>query len=52
MTIIPAIDLKGGKCVRLRQGVASDATVYVSSSSKEVSASTDNMGGIIVVMSY
>ena len=28
MTIIPAIDLKGGKCVRLRQGVASDATVY------------------------
>ena len=28
MTIIPAIDLKGGKCVRLRQGVAADATVY------------------------
>ncbi len=28
MTIIPAIDLKGGKCVRLRQGVATDATVY------------------------
>ncbi len=28
MTIIPAIDLKGGKCVRLRQGVADDATVY------------------------
>lgn len=28
MTIFPAIDLKGGKCVRLRQGVASDATVY------------------------
>ncbi len=27
-TILPAIDLKGGKCVRLRQGVASDATVY------------------------
>lgn len=28
MIIIPAIDLKGGKCVRLRQGVADDATVY------------------------
>ena len=28
MTIIPALDLKGGKCVRLRQGVADDATVY------------------------
>ncbi len=28
ITIIPAIDLKGGKCVRLRQGVASDETVY------------------------
>ena len=28
MTIIPPIDLKGGKCVRLRQGVADDATVY------------------------
>ena len=27
-SILPAIDLKGGKCVRLRQGVASDATVY------------------------
>ncbi len=28
MTIIPAIDLKGGKCVRLRQGRADDVTVY------------------------
>ena len=27
-TIIPAIDLKDGRCVRLRQGVAKDATVY------------------------
>ncbi|MFH1573332.1 MAG: 1-(5-phosphoribosyl)-5-[(5-phosphoribosylamino)methylideneamino]imidazole-4-carboxamide isomerase [Acidobacteriota bacterium] len=26
--LIPAIDLKGGKCVRLRQGVASEATEY------------------------
>lgn len=26
--IIPAIDLKGGRCVRLRQGVAGDETVY------------------------
>jgi len=28
ITIIPAIDLKDGKCVRLRQGKASDVTVY------------------------
>ncbi|MDP2990430.1 MAG: 1-(5-phosphoribosyl)-5-[(5-phosphoribosylamino)methylideneamino]imidazole-4-carboxamide isomerase [Kiritimatiellota bacterium] len=28
LTIIPAIDLKGGRCVRLRQGLASDETVY------------------------
>ena len=28
MLIIPAIDLRGGKCVRLLQGRAEDATVY------------------------
>lgn len=28
MTILPAIDLKDGKCVRLRQGRADDMTVY------------------------
>ena len=28
MVIIPAIDLKGGKCVRLRQGRADETTVY------------------------
>ena len=28
MIILPAIDLKGGKCVRLRQGKADDITVY------------------------
>jgi len=28
LTIIPAIDLKGGRCVRLRQGRACDETVY------------------------
>ena len=28
MIILPAIDLKGGKCVRLRQGCAEDVTVY------------------------
>ena len=27
-TILPAIDLKAGRCVRLRQGLASEATVY------------------------
>ncbi len=28
ISIIPAIDLKGGRCVRLRQGAAQDETVY------------------------
>jgi len=28
LTIIPAIDLKGRRCVRLRQGIASDETAY------------------------
>ena len=28
MLIIPAIDLKDGKCVRLRQGLMDDATVF------------------------
>ena len=26
--ILPAVDLKGGRCVRLRQGRADDETVY------------------------
>ena len=28
MLIIPAIDLKDGKCVRLKQGVLEDATIF------------------------
>ena len=28
MLLIPAIDLKGGQCVRLRQGRMNDATVF------------------------
>ena len=28
MLLIPAIDLKGGRCVRLRQGQLDDETVY------------------------
>jgi len=28
MLIIPAIDLKDGQCVRLRQGVMEDTTVF------------------------
>lgn len=27
-TVLPAIDLKGGRCVRLRQGLAAEETVY------------------------
>ncbi len=30
MLLIPAIDLKDGQCVRLRQGVMEDATVFSS----------------------
>ena len=28
MRIYPAIDIRGGKCVRLRQGLFADMTVY------------------------
>lgn len=28
MNIYPAVDIKGGQCVRLKQGVASDSTTY------------------------
>ncbi|RLA14970.1 MAG: 1-(5-phosphoribosyl)-5-((5-phosphoribosylamino)methylideneamino)imidazole-4-carboxamide isomerase, partial [Gammaproteobacteria bacterium] len=28
MLLIPAIDLKGGQCVRLRQGEMDDVTVF------------------------
>ena len=28
MLIIPAIDLKDGKCVRLRRGIMDDSTVF------------------------
>lgn len=28
MIVFPAIDIKNGRCVRLRQGEASDVTVY------------------------
>jgi phosphoribosylformimino-5-aminoimidazole carboxamide ribotide isomerase len=28
MLIIPAIDLKEGKCVRLRQGLMEDSTIF------------------------
>ena len=30
MLVIPAIDIKGGQCVRLRQGKFEDETVYFS----------------------
>ena len=29
MLIIPAIDLKDGQCVRLRQGLMEDSTVFL-----------------------
>lgn len=43
LTIIPAIDLKGGRCVRLRQGMASDETVY-SDDPVQMARSWENQG--------
>ena len=44
ITILPAIDLKGGQCVRLRQGKADDVTVY-SSNPVEMALHWQNEGG-------
>ncbi len=43
-TILPAIDLKGGQCVRLRQGRAEEVTVY-SSDPVEMALHWQNEGG-------
>jgi phosphoribosylformimino-5-aminoimidazole carboxamide ribotide isomerase len=43
MIVIPAIDLKNGRCVRLRQGVMTDETVY-SEFPEEVAARWYNEG--------
>ncbi len=44
ITIIPAIDLKGGKCVRLKQGLANEETVY-SDSPAEMARHWQKEGG-------
>lgn len=44
MTIIPAIDLKGGKCVRLKQGLADEVTEY-SDSPAEMAKHWEKEGG-------
>jgi phosphoribosylformimino-5-aminoimidazole carboxamide ribotide isomerase len=44
ITIIPAIDLKGGKCVRLKQGLANEETVY-SDSPAEMAKQWQKEGG-------
>ena len=44
MTIYPAIDLKGGRCVRLRQGRAEEETLY-SGDPAEVAAGFKKAGG-------
>jgi len=44
ITILPAIDLKGGQCVRLRQGRADDVTVY-SSDPVEMALHWEREGG-------
>ena len=47
MLIIPAIDLKNGTCVRLRQGRMDDATVYsdhpVATASRWVDAGAERL---------
>jgi phosphoribosylformimino-5-aminoimidazole carboxamide ribotide isomerase len=45
ITILPAIDLKNGQCVRLRQGRADDATVY-SSDPVEMALHWEQEGGM------
>ena len=44
ITIIPAIDLKGGKCVRLKQGLADEVTEY-SDSPAEMAKHWEKEGG-------
>ena len=44
MIILPAIDLKGGKCVRLRQGRADDVTVYGDDPASQAKAWADQGG--------
>lgn len=47
MIIIPAIDLKEGQCVRLRQGIMEDSTVY-SDNPVEVAKRWEHMGADII----
>ncbi len=47
MIIIPAIDLKEGKCVRLRQGIMEDSTVY-SDDPVKVAKKWEHMGADII----
>ena len=47
MIIIPAIDLKEGQCVRLRQGIMEDSTVY-SDDPVEVAKKWEHMGADII----
>ena len=47
MIIIPAIDLKEGECVRLRQGIMEDNTVY-SDNPVEVAKKWEHMGADII----
>ena len=45
MIIIPAIDLKGGQCVRLSQGDMEKATVY-SSNPADMAKTWESMGAL------
>ena len=41
MLLIPAIDIKEGKCVRLRQGLMEDSTVFADSPHLRASTSLE-----------
>ena len=50
MKIYPAVDIKDGKCVRLRKGVASDSTVYFENPADAAKAFADAGSKVIHVV--
>jgi len=50
MKIYPAVDIKDGKCVRLRKGVAADSTVYYENPVDAAKAFADAGSGVIHVV--
>ena len=50
MKIFPAIDLKGGKCVRLKQGKMDDETIYADDPLQVATRWKDSGGEIIHIV--